>query len=341
MEYLRETSGLTLADLAEELEDGSRTWDGVTGQMDAHLEDDLLIFRFGSMAVPATQDGLEQLGSFLDIPRTFLTGLDPDLQQHLLHELLERTPANVSLRYGNDGISEVHKPSHLRVRPTQVVASAIKVMGEDSPIVEWGATPDELFFDVMVPLDSDRGTGGDRSVGDISQGGLRFIQNRKQNLAPTVNSFLYRLACTNGMVVPDTGLTVSARGNTVEVVLAELELAAEHAFSQVEAQIEHFYALRSQPIEGDVTQAVIRIARERGLPDSRGLALARRVPERLSHDGLGHDPTMFDLVNLFTNEANNPILRGRTSSRRALEGAGGTLVRHLSDRCGTCYQAID
>lgn len=344
MIHLREPSNQTLRDIANELNDSSRSWGGVTSELVLTRQqggDERLFFNFGNATVPVTHDGLEQIGAFMGVPRKFLGDLEPDMQQYVLNELLVRRPDNLAIRYDDGGVSEVFAPSRVRLEPRQIVESAIKVMGEESQIVEWKVDSDELFFDVMVPLDSDRGIGGDRQVGDISRGGLRFLQNRKQNLAPKVNTYVYRLACTNGMVIPDTGLSMDARGNSVEMMLAELELAAEHAFSQVEDQIEHYYRLREQPIEGDVTGAVLRIARERGLPNRTAMRLAERVPADLSADALGHAPTMFDLVNLITNQANDPALRGRSGPRRELEMAGGTLVQHLTDRCGNCHQSLN
>lgn len=338
MQYLREPAGITLRELADELHTNDRVWGGVTGEMRVNREGDRLSLAFGSNEVPMTRDALEQVSTFVKVPRAFILEQKPSLQEHILTELLRDHAANVSVRYTEGGVSEIYRPERVRLEPHQLVQSAIKVVGEESEVVEWHIDPDELIFDTMVPLDYDRGIGGDRVVGDISRGGVRVHQDRKNNHAPSVNSYLYRLACTNGMVVPETGLTIDARGSSVDIMLAEFELAAEHAFSQVERQIEHFYALRQQRLEGDITQTVLRVAEERGLSARMGRDLAMRVPDQLSAETLGHDPTMFDLINLFTNQANQPGTR--LSTRRRLEAAGGRLVTEHHDRCGTCYQQV-
>ncbi len=338
MQYLREPAGITLRQLADELNTDDSVWGGVTNEMRVNREGDRLSLAFGPHEVPMTRDALEQVSTFVDAPRAFMLKQKPSLQETILTELLRDNAANVSLRYTEGGVSEIYRPERVRLEPRQLVMSAIKVVGEESDLVEWHVDPDEVVFDTMVPLDYDRGIGGDRAVGDISRGGVRVFQDRKNNHAPTVNSYLYRLACTNGMVVPETGLTLDARGSSVEMMLAEFELAAEHAFSQVERQIEHFYALRQQPIEGDITQTVIRVAAERGLSDRMGMTLARRVPDQLNAELLGHAPTMFDLINLFTNQANEAGTRPGT--RRQLESAGGRLVTEQHDRCTSCYQQV-
>lgn len=339
--YLRDLPGLTLRDVAEELNTDDREWGGVTTELAVRREDDRLFFGLGPTEVPATKDGLELIGSFVGIPRNFLLSIEADEQEFLLRHRLRRNPGNLTVRYTEAGVHEVFLPTKARIEPRQIAQTAINVMGETAPIVEWKVDPDELFLDIMVPEGFDRGIGGDAERGDITHGGLRFQQDRKNNHAPRVNTFLYRLVCTNGLMVPETGLTLDARGNTVEALLAELEMAAERAFSEVEQQIEHFYGMRQQRIEGDVTQTVIRVAQERGLPTRTAMNLANRVPDQLDPEILGHEVSMFDVVNLITNQANHPDLRTRTGPRRALEMAGGQLVREVHDRCGRCHQTLN
>jgi hypothetical protein len=341
MQHLRELSGIDLSGLATEMMNSQgRTWGGTVRQVGVGLNDQQVTFRLGGHEIPATSDGMEQLGTLVGIPRKFLPDADAEEQVYLLERRLGRESDNISVQYTETGISEVFRTDRVRLEPRAIVQRAMNVLGGDAPVVEWGVSPDELFFDVVVPENFDRGIGGDPRIGDISRGGLRFVQDRKNNHAPSVASYIYRLACTNGMVVPEIGRTIDARGGTVDSLLAELELAARAAFGKVEEQMEHYYALRSQPIEGDATQAVLQVARERGIPTRTAMALAERVPADLSDTGLGHPPTMFDLVNLFTNQANDPAMRHRRGPRRALEGAGGLLVQQHHDRCGNCQQVI-
>lgn len=338
--YLRETSGLDLRGLADRLNTPVDIWGGVTSEVMVRREEDRLTeVSLGGRAVPMTHDGLEQFANVLGIPYKYLQRQDAEIQEFLLRRTLNREAANITVRFDDGGISEVYPASQVRLEPRHIVDRVLKVLPEQSPVIEWWAD-DELRFDVAVPDNFDRGIGGDPQVGDITRGGVRVTQNRKRNLAPEVNTFLYRLVCTNGMEIPRTGTTIDARGSSVEEILAELELAAEHAFSQVEQQIAHFYDMRSQVVEGDVTQAVVRVARERGLPDRTANHLARRVPEQLDPQVLGHPVSMFDITNLITNEANNPELRGRRGPRLQLEQAGGTLVQLEADRCGHCHQVL-
>lgn len=341
--YLRDLPGITLRTVADELNTANDLWGGATTDMDVRVDGERLVVRFGDHEVPATADGVGQLTTFFDIPRPWFARSPLAMQEFVLRETIRNNPANLSVRYDEGGISEVFKPDAARIEPRQVADVAIRVLGEDAEVVQWRADSDELFFDLVAPegngpIGGEPGTG--ERLGDITRGGLRFHQNRKNNHSPEVASYLYRLRCTNGMSVPDEGLKLDARGASVNEVLAELELMAQRAFGQVEEQIAHFYEMRDQPIQGDVTQAVIRTAQERGLPNRTAMTLAQRVPAMLNESELGHPPTMFDLANLFTNQANDPSIANRRNARLALETAGGTLVQEHRDRCGTCYQAL-
>lgn len=341
--YLRDTPSLTLRELADALHTDTRQWGGVTTEMRVRRDEQTqsLSVAFGNEEVPATNDGVEQLATLLGIPRNFLLEAPAHVKEFLLNEYLRTNVANASVYFTDSGISEVVRPERLRIEPKALVEAAIKVVDETALVDSWHCDPDEFLADIVVPDGFDRGIGGDPAVNDITRGGIRIGQNRKNHHAPWVSTFLYRLICTNGMEVPETGLRIDARKNTVEGVLAELELAAQHAFSQVEQQVAHFYELRNQRIGADRTQAVIRIARERGLPDRTVNALALRVPDQLDPEVIGHEPSVFDVVNLITNQANHPEIRGRRGPRRQLQVAGGAIVRTESERCGTCQQSLN
>lgn len=346
MLYLREPSGMTLRDLADELNrTGEQTWGGATTDVRLNMEPNtgVATVTMGEIEVPATADGIDQVAKAVGFSGSATKGLETDLQVMLLNELLRRRPANLAVRYDDSGIGEIYDPAQVRVYPRQLVERVLRVMPETSPVVEWIADASEFALDVIVPDGHDRGVGGDTeaAVGDFSRGGVRITHNRKANLAPSADPYIYRLACTNGMVSAVPGLTsFDARGLSVEEVLGELEVAAQRAFGEVEEQMAHFYGLREQPLGDDVTGVVRRMAQEQRLPNRMVNTLMDRIPSDLSEEGLGHPPTVFDVVNLFTNEANNPAYSRRRSTRDNLTVAGGTIVTQERHRCGRCHQSL-
>lgn len=336
--FLREIPEMTLSDLADEVNDTSEAAQIAVSTINFNLDTDEPTLGFGEIEVPATRTGLEAVASFMKVPAPFLLDLPRDEQQYILSRVKDRVGQAVSLRYTSEGVTGAYTPGQSPINPRRIVEVAMRVMDPASQVIEYRNTPDETFFDVTVPLD--RVTTGDPAVNDLTAAGLRFGQNRARNLAPWVEEFAYRLVCTNGMELPDTRLPrVDARGNTIDEVMAALEARAQEAFGHVEAQIAHFYDLRNQRIEGDVAQALLRVAQEHGLPDRTAMTLVRdRLPAAIAE---GEAATMFHLVNLITNEANNPALATRLTTRRAMEQAGGTAVTVHADRCTHCQTRLN
>lgn len=329
--FMREAPSATLADVRETLEDNTEHVQVATTEVRLDLTEDRTI-TIGEVTVPANSEGVTALGNWLEVPNKFLTRLDADMQQHILSNLLTRHPATANFVLNDEGVKMVRDPNAKFIDPRRMVDAAIRVIDREAPVVDHWRTGDEFRLDVIAPEDFDRGIGGDPQVGDITRGGIRIGVDLKHNLAPWVQPYMYRLWCTNGMETADQGLKVDARGASVDEVLAEFEAQADRAFRRVEQDIASFYELREQKVDNP-ERTLIRLAEERGLPARTVLTLAERVPGYTEDDG---SASMFDLVNLVTNQANDPRIRNRAGARRTLEQTGGVIVTEHQERCGHC-----
>lgn len=339
--YMRHLPGTTLEDLAAEYDEHLSTWGGPTRDIRVNLDvrgDEIPTMRLGSTEIPITKKGMASLATFLDIPPKFLERLDPDLQQHLVREVSTRTDnQDVTITYKEGGLHEVRRAGEVRVEPQRLVQAAMKVFPVNSPVVDHWNDQQELRVDVIFPEGYDLGVGGDVQVGDITRGGVRIGQDRKNNHAPTIQKFLWRRVCTNGMEVPDEGLKVSALGASAAEIEAQFEDEIRRAVDMLEADIHAFYDLRNQRVGNDPTGALRRLATEQGLPNRTIGNLEEMIPSLLDDES---DLTMFDLVNLVTNQANDPNMVVRGSSRRNLQRAGGGMVNDHSARCTRCHSRL-
>lgn len=336
--FLRDAPTKTLTDVRDALDDGSQTIQRATHEMHLDLTGErTLSFANSEIVIPMTNDGISALGNWLEVPSKFLMRLESDMQENLLTHLLTRHPATGNLVYNEDGLKVVRDPNAKFIDPRRVVEKVINVLDPTAPVIDWRSGTDEFALDAIVPEGFDRGVGGDPSVGDITRGGVRVGMDIKHGLSPWVQPYLYRLICTNGMETTDAGLKVDARGASVEEVLAEFEAAADRAFRRVEEDMASFYRLREERVNNP-ERTLIRMAEERGLPARTVVTLAERVPSITDDDGT---TTMFELVNLVTNAANDPRIRNRFGARRTLEQTGGSVVTEHSDRCGHCASLLN
>ncbi len=335
--YLREAPTATLADILDSVETGhpARTTTISSDEVVLDFTEESVI-RLGNIEVPATKEGKQAFADRFGVPSAFLFRQDEEFQQIILRGLLDRFHDATTFAFTDEGVIEARDPRTETIPVSRLVGKVTKVMGEKSLVRDFWADAQDFRLDVIVP-DGHEAVYGDRKVGDFSQAGLRIMQDRKHNLAPSVQPYQYRLACTNGMTTRHDGLKIDARGSTVEQVLAEFEAIADLAFRQAQDDMETFYALRSQKVDNP-ERMLIRLASDAGLPQRTVARLAESVPlfEQETEDGV---LSMFDLVNVITNQANDPSVK-RAGTRLALEAAGGSVVSEHSERCHACQSRL-
>lgn len=315
-----------------------------------HLDADEPTIKLGNRELPATEGTKQAFGDLLDVPKAFLKRLDKSVPSKVTNDMLDALFTGYGgsqgltfhlANQGEGGVMGIYTPGKEPLDPTRLVEVAGRVLGDTaSPVERLVNTRSEFSLDVRVPETSKVGVGGDfktkrdgTKVGDITAGGIRLGVNLKQNLAPWVEPWTYRLWCTNGMGHTDTGLRIDARGQSWEETLAEFEQVAERAFSRVEEQIEHFYNLREQRVKNP-ERALRAIAREQGLPARSVNAMMDLIPTEVPENA-----TMFDVVNLVTNFANSPSVIN-DGGRLLLERAGGNVVSEEARRCNRCNQKV-
>lgn len=291
----------------------------------------------GGREVLLDDEGTKQFAQWLDIPFKFLQRQNDEMQQYLLTQIIgKRRDDLLTVEVLGDKVSAVTDPGRTVISPKRYVEVAKKVIaGSDTVVADFRCDADSFLLDVIPPEGFLRGISGDAKAGDLCHGGLRFTQNRSRNLAPQVSNFLYRRICTNGMVVPDPSLKVDARNLSSEGLVDSLEEIARRAFNDVEAAIEAFYDLRNEKV-ADPSQALLRLGEEAGLPSRTIMGLIERVPEYID---VTEDASMFDVVNLITNMANDPA--NRESTRHALQMAGGESVASHAARCRSCQSRLN
>jgi hypothetical protein len=344
--FTREASTLTLDDVRHEWSTNvPQSWSGSVQTLGFHLDADHPVISLGTGSdaheVPATHDSLDLMSALFDIPSKFFGRIDKGLRQHVITSVQAATgDSDVTIDYREDtGMIDVTPANQRRIRPVQIAEAVGMVLPGDSMVTDRWSNTEEFRLDVVVPQDFDKGKGwgGDKKVGDLTGGGVRVWQDRKHNLAPGIQPFLYRLVCTNGMEMRDQGMKIDARGAEVEEILASLQAEARRAYDRVGADIQAFYDTRSQKIGSDRTGEFRAMAIEMGLPSRTVSRLEDHLPAALTEDDIT-EASMFDFINLVTNFANGLPSMGKPA--RQLQTVGGRLIGDHAERCNSCHRSI-
>lgn len=350
--YIRPIGDMTIDGLLEKLESPGERLVVNSDEIEFDLvdedgavkQDGVIRLTGHDLTLPADRSAMRAFAGWAEVPEAFLLRIPVSLRQTILntlvpkqgqaHVLVGKHDTGVEGQDPIDVLREVQNPESKLVDPRRLIEVASRVIDPAANVVDFWSDAVDFRLDVIAPQGFDRGIGGDRQVGDLTRGGIRMGQDRKHALAPWVQPFVMRLACTNGMEMRDDDLKIDARGATLEDVMGEFAEMCEMAFSQVERRIEHFYDLRDTKLDKP-ERAVLRMAQEQGLPERTIMQLLERVPAVMP----GEEANLFDVVNLITNHANAPGTKDGVV--RKLQVAGGAIVTEHASRCGTCLSKLN
>lgn len=335
---LRPEPATTLADVVEDWSGRATTTTVHIDKVNVHLEEANPSISIGDVEVPVSPGGLEVLARHLGMPVKYLLSCPQDEQQFMLTHRLNRAKDERPTFAYNDtlGLTEIREEGRFYVDPERIVDNVAAVLPVDSPVRDYWADANELRLDVYTLDEHDamaRYTGGDRAVGDITRGGVRIVQNRKENRMPEVETYLYRLWCTNGMEAPPETAAMrldGRRSDIQEVFDIEFRAIVEHSLANIESSIDAFYDLRNQPLGDDPTGTLHRMGRDAGLSN----LVVGRLEDRLAAIA---NPTMFDAVNMITNAANSAP---RARAARTMQRAAGLVAADHRARCNACHSVL-
>lgn len=334
---LRPDSNLTLADVLEDATTQHTATSVHIDKINVRLEDADPKILIDDVELPATPGGLEVLARHLGMPVRYLLNCPQDEQQFMFtHRLNRMNDERPTFVHTSLGLTEIREQNRFYVDPERILTNVAEVLPVESPVRDFWTDANEFRLDVYT-LDEhaamDRYTGGDRQVGDITRGGVRVVQNRKENRMPEVETFLYRLWCTNGMEAPQETAAMrldGRRSDIQEVFDIEFKAIVEHSLSNIESSINAFYDLRNQPLGDDPTGTLHRMGRDAGLSN---LAVGRLEDVLAAIE----NPTMFDAVNMITNAAN---VAPRSRAARTMQRAAGLVAADHRARCASCHSVL-
>ncbi len=283
------------------------------------------------------------LAQYLGVSKAYLAKCPPDLKAHNLNFWLKRreNSAAVIEAVGDHWVT-IHKPG-LLILPLARVADVITATMEPSyEVVSLIRNETKFHIDIITPhhveIEPDERIEdrrrGERSVGDITHGGVRIISNPTEVEAPQVLTYLHRLWCTNGSTSPESEGTIRLKGNTIDDIFVELEGACRRVMGELNNKLEDYAALSRTFPPGSPVRFAYQLGREYGLTQK----LMDRIIERVNV--LPEDSTLYDIQQIFTELANGSVNYRTMVKLQHISGDLAFNTESVTHRCNTCERLL-
>ena len=293
-----------------------------------------LEFSPGSLKIKGTdidmllgEQGLKKFSTFLGIPKAFLPKLNNHLQTEVVNYFLDKDSANDALiSYNADRTFNAAYPGNTTlIRDELIVAAIDRTFNPEDRIRSL-----DLSTGLKVSIVTDE-LNTEPRVNDVTHGGLRIVSNVGE--APVISTYLERLVCSNGMVVPSVNSTLSLRGRTVDEIIEEMEYLANIVLAnEVDAALNSWSHMTELEVE-NAERLIHRFCMEYNLGSRMESKLMERIGELEGN-------TYYDVINLITSMQHE--IGVSHAMHQALQLAGGMLVTTGGGhRCNSCQHPLD
>lgn len=302
------------------------------GEEGIFLRDEEGYFEFDEVA-------LNHVAKHLRINPAYLSKCPPSLQRDNVNYWLDHygdTEVNFYTVGGElKGVYDVNK----KIFPVErVLELATRLFAPTDEVKALNTAEDLVHLDVVSLTNSVEvpglGTEERPRVGDITHGGLRMFIYPFQEKAPEVESYFNRVWCTNGMSSPKLEHKITLKGHTVDDVLAELEDKARELIDELPEMLNQYKETAQIPVPNKVGEFVYQVGREAKLPSR----IIDRVMTGIAT--LPDQPMVYDVMQLFTSVANEPVTWANRLRLQRLGGEFALNTHKILHRCGQCERPI-
>jgi hypothetical protein len=306
---------------------------------DVEVSEDAANLIVSNVAYPLDEISEKALAKFLNVPPPYIKKCPDDLKVHTLNYFLDRyadVTSRIEVTRGN--ITAIQSPSVITIPNSAVAQIVSSVFRQDDEVTVYQDF-DSLHLDVVsaahaIEVANPQNVLYRPQVGDITNGGCRFLTRPHEVKAPVVQSYLERLYCTNGMTTERKLDEINIKGTNVDEVIEEMELAARKVLAGLDSALERYASTAKVPVPGSPQAFAHQLAREYNLKREvldAILAIINQIPEHLI--------TVYDVIQAFTQVTHDLPY----ADRAKLQALGGTLAldtERMIARCTSCEQLL-
>jgi hypothetical protein len=271
-----------------------------------------------------TVQPLDAVAKYLGAPKSFLQTCDMNLAQHIVDHQFNKVRDKKELVFREHvavGSRVIDSP---RIYGQQIVEKLIAGVGEvrNSNFYDLGDYIDTTLAGDKVVMESKA------KVGDITEGGIRCRYSELLTRAPSIEPYVERLVCTNGMIISDR-LSVFDFED-MDQFIKQLEGSITKAMQFVDSSIRlQLQKANDTPVERG-EQAIRHIFTERRLNP-------RLLSPAIAALALEDDGTAFGVLQAITRAANDMPY----AHRALLQETGAKEMARLETmHCPTCWSSL-
>lgn len=299
-------------------------------------------FSFGDNVLPFTHHANGQVASYLDIPRKYYDKVkesDPKLLQSHVNHWLKQKEGDKRLVRTLDGNGRALLSSRYRMLDNMDMMEAVlpTLQHHKVNIMSSEVTDKRLYIKAVFPK-----LEGEVNKGDVVQSGIVISNSEIGSGSLNIQPLLYRLVCTNGMILPDQQFRKLhiGKNNGRDIDIAALltdetkelnDQAFWHTVRDVvassfdkvlfEQNLDVMRRAAGLEIKSNKVEKVVEVtAKKFGFSQGVQDSIFRNLIDPQVH---ATDLSMWGLANAFTQTANN---EEDYEIATALETAGGSII---------------
>jgi len=270
-------------------------------------------------AMPVTCTAYQQILTKIGIPSSFVKRCPNNLMAVNIRKMLKehnKTPWRIRTRLDVDGERYVRAVVTEKYKPL-IDSDVLTRARDDSKDISndpWDIKFSDDAMRATKTLDDTMHPTAD--VGDITKAGVEIINGTTGQVKFSIGMFLYRLVCSNGLVVPERMAGMSKR-----------HIGSEFYNSYSESFYNILDAIDTVSTKwGAISQSTIQDARSAVINSSRlatEAIIGRKETRDIFDEQVNASSTVYTLMNIITARAKSidDII-----ARRSLESAGGILL---------------
>jgi hypothetical protein len=332
-------AAMRIAELEESLDNRDQETI-VTDLGTLEVSDDASTVSLGAQRFLLDEQAEAAIGRYLKLEKKYVKSCDPEFKAVTLnHWIGVASEATTTFEIVNGGLVSVHSPNDVMIPVREIAAVAVRVFDPDDEVNSILSDESVFHLDVtssryQIEIPNPDRIPGRPEVGDITNGGVRFLAYPNAVKAPSVMGYWNRLVCTNGMSTPVKGGEVSIKGHTVEEVIQEMEHAALAVLAVNDERMARYLASASTSFPGTPQAFAFALGQEAKL----SAGVMKQVMDLINQ--LPENASVYDVNQCFTAVANHDVNHQTMLNLQTLGGRLGLDADRMISRCATCERPL-